>query len=175
MKKFHDNFDYENAEADIWDAGGDPNALDYRNPAKRDKYLKDVGLNPKDYGSKWGDFSSLDQTGGSGSGQSGCYLTSACIRAAHLPDDCEELTVLRWFRDHYLKNLPGGEEDIREYYRIAPGIADAINRREDAENIWNRIYHDLILKCVSLIRDGDYQATYRMYKEYTLNLQESYL
>ena len=174
MKKYHDNFDYEGAEMDIWDAGGDPDELSYSDPAKRDRFMKDMGLNPKNYGSKWGDFSSLDKTGGSGSGTSGCYLTSACIRAKGLPDDCEELKTLRGFRDAYMRNLPDGEAEIQEYYRIAPVLVSAINLRKNADSIWMQIYEELILKCVQLIKEGNYADTYRLYKGYTLNLQRIY-
>ena len=176
MSKFHDNFDYENAEMDIWDAGGDPDELSYSDPAKRDKFMKDMGLNPKNYGSKWGDFSNLDKSGGSsGSGSAGCFLTSACVKAKGLPDDCEELTTLRNFRDTYMRNQPGGEADIKEYYRIAPGIVSAINQRLDADNIWKRIYEELIVKCVEMIKAGEYASTYELYKGYTIRLQEMYL
>ena len=174
-KKFHDNFDYENAEMDIWDAGGDPDYLSHTDPARRDKFMKDMGMDPKKYGSKWGDFSNLDKNNGSGSGSSGCFLTSACVKAAGLPDDCEELTVLRNFRDTYMKSLPGGEADIQEYYRIAPGIVSAIDRREDAADIWKHVYKDLIQECVKQIRSGDYIATYQLYKQYTIQLKESLL
>ena len=51
---------------------------------------------------------------------SGCYLTSACIAARGLPDDCEELMTLRIFRDKWLKLQPGGIEEIAEYYSTAP-------------------------------------------------------
>ena len=53
MGKYHDRFDYENAELDILDAGGDPDYLDYNNPAKRDKFMRDMGMDPKKYGSRW--------------------------------------------------------------------------------------------------------------------------
>ena len=174
-KKFHDNFDYENAEMDIWDAGGDPDYLSHTNPAKRDKFMKDMGMDPKKYGSKWGDFSNLDKSGGSGSGSSGCFLTSACVKAKGLPDDCEELTALRWFRDSYMRTVPEGESDIREYYRIAPAIVSAINDREDADSIWKHIYEDLIQTCVKLIQSGEYAATYQLYRQYTLQLKEAFL
>ena len=51
---------------------------------------------------------SWSDNGGSG----GCYLTTACVVAKNLPDDCEELTALRNFRDTYLRNHENGEEDI---------------------------------------------------------------
>ena len=62
MSTFHDDFDYENAKRDIWENGGDPDYLTHRDPAERDAFLKDMGLNPKDYGSKWKD------SGSSGNG-----------------------------------------------------------------------------------------------------------
>ena len=51
---------------------------------------------------------------------SGCYITSACVRARGLPDDCLEMETLRAFRDGYLASQPGGREDIEEYYAKAP-------------------------------------------------------
>lgn len=44
------HFDYENAERDIFDAGGDPDYLSHYNEAARDNYLKKMGMNPSDYG-----------------------------------------------------------------------------------------------------------------------------
>lgn len=46
------HFDYENAERDIFDAGGDPDYLSHYNEAERDRYLKGMGLNPSDYESR---------------------------------------------------------------------------------------------------------------------------
>ena len=51
-------FDYENAKMDILDNGGDPDYLDMNHPDERDSYLKNMGLNPKDYSSASG-FSSV--------------------------------------------------------------------------------------------------------------------
>ena len=47
-------FDYENAKMDILDNGGDPDYLDMNHPDERDSYLKNMGLNPKDYSSASG-------------------------------------------------------------------------------------------------------------------------
>lgn len=58
-----------------------------------------------------------------------CLLTTACVRARGLGDDCIELQTLRTFRDEYVKGLPGGQEAIREYYEIAPAIVRAIDPR----------------------------------------------
>ena len=50
-----------------------------------------------------------------GNDSGGCFLTSACTEARGLPDDCHELTVLRSFRDGYLRSQPEGEAEIAEY------------------------------------------------------------
>ena len=102
-------------------------------------------------------------------------MTSACIRARGLPDDCEELMTLRRFRDEWVANTPQGSGEIREYYRLAPQIVKAVNARPDAPEVWDRIYRELVLECMDLIRKGKSGETYRLYKSYTLSLAEELL
>ena len=45
-----------------------------------------------------------------------CFLTSACVEAKGLADDCHELSVLRNFRENYLRTVPEGRREIAEYY-----------------------------------------------------------
>lgn len=129
--------------------------------------MNDVGLDPKDYGSTWGS----DGDSGS-SGDDGCFLTTACVRARGLPDDCEELTILRQYRDTSLKNRNGGETDIREYYKLAPTIVDRVNQKSDAKEIWNAVYENMILPCIEMIRQNRMESAYELYKSYTLRLME---
>lgn len=161
-------FDYENARLDILESGGDPDYLSYTDPEKRDAYLRKMGLRPEDYGGGSRDPKNRQSTG-SGS-DSGCFQTSACVQARGLPDDCEELTVLRQYRDGYLRRRPGGAEEIREYYRIAPQIVEAVNAKENAGEIWNQVYEEMVLPCVRMIRSGAMEDAFRLYKEYTLKL-----
>ncbi len=102
----------------------------------------------------------------------GCFLTSACIKAKGLPDDCEELTVLRRYRDEILMYQKGGAAAISEYYRIAPGIILSINSREDADEIWDRVYGEMILPCAALIREERYREAFSLYFRYTVRLAE---
>ena len=134
----------------------------------RDAYLRKMGLRPEDYGGGSRDPKSRQSTG-SGS-DSGCFLTSACVQARGLPDDCEELTVLRQYRDGYLRHRPGGEEEVREYYRIAPRIVETVNARENAGEIWNRVYEEMVLPCVRMIQSGAMEDAFRLYKGYSLKL-----
>ena len=161
-------FDYENARLDILDSGGDPDYLSHFNPQERDAYLRKMGLRPEDYGGGSRDPKSRQRTG-SGS-DSGCFLTSACVQARGLPDDCEELTVLRRYRDGYLLHRTGGEEEVREYYAIAPQIVEAVNAKENAGEIWNRVYEEMVLPCVRMIRSGAMEDAFRLYKGYSLKL-----
>lgn len=111
---------------------------------------------------------------GSSSGTDGCYLTSACVVAQHMPDDCEELQILRSFRDHYLANQPGGMEEIEQYYAIAPRIVASIHQRADAAFIWKCIYEDPIVPCVRMIRGGENECAHRLYRTYSLRLNVKY-
>ena len=110
-----------------------------------------------------------------GQDSSGCFLTSACVEARGLPDDCHELTVLRAFRDGYMRTLPGGCADICEYYHIAPAIVEKIKALPDAVDIFDQIYSELVLPCVSLIEEYKYEEAYQMYKDYVKHIQLKYM
>ena len=80
----------------------------------------------------------------SSSSSGGCYLTSACINAKNLADNCLDLAVLRDFRDNWLSKQPEGQNEIAKYYSIAPKIVDAINDRSDANDLWSGIYNNVV-------------------------------
>lgn len=171
-------FDYDEAEFDVLDNGGDPDYLQ-GSASDRDRYLRDMGLRPKDYGggrssghassshgSPWLEFNEMDGDGGG----EGCYLTTACVRARGLADDCRELNTLRRFRDGYLRSRADGEAEIAAYYEIAPKIVKAVNARPDADSIWDRVYAEMIAPCLALIGEGKQEETYRLYKDRSLAL-----
>ena len=112
---------------------------------------------------------------GDSSSSGACFLTTACTEAQGLPDDCDELTTLRFFRDSYLKHRDGGVADIREYYEKAPVIVSAIKSRVDAMEIFERIYRDLVLPCVSMIKSKQYEETYYLYKKWVEKLEKEYV
>ncbi len=109
------------------------------------------------------------------SGGGGCFLTSACVEAKGLSDDCHELTVLRRFREEYLRPLPEGEAEIAEYYDVAPKIVAAIKERENCLSIFSDIYDSLVIPCVGLIEQGDYSATHKKYRSFVNQLKFEYL
>lgn len=98
----------------------------------------------------------------SSSESGGCYLTTAVCEWKGLPDDCEELTILRKFRDEFVpKNM------VEEYYKVAPSIADKI--RDDAkllQYVWNNIQY-----CIDAIKHGHNQRALWQYKSMTKQLE----
>lgn len=164
------------AEADLQDVGARHSDEFYSNKSGKAirGYMKENGLNPDKY-YKPDHKSGGSRSGhGSSSGTDGCYLTSACVAAQNMPDDCEELQILRSFRDHYLANQPGGMEEIEQYYAIAPRIVASINQRADAAFIWKCIHEDLIVPCVRVIREGENEEANQLYRRYSLHLLSLY-
>ena len=100
-----------------------------------------------------------------------CYLTTACMKhmQEEFDDNCEELTILRWFRDKFVS-----EEDIKHYYKTAPIIVDAIDKLEDNKKIYEYIYENVVDACVKAIKNKDYDFAYNRYKSSILTLEEQY-
>lgn len=103
-----------------------------------------------------------------------CFLTTACVRSCNLPDDCEDLTVLRDFRDSYMNRTGEGRLLVEQYYEVAPVIVETIHRQRDAKEIYERLY-EIISDCVSAIKDERFEAALQRYKQMVTELQASYL
>lgn len=170
-------FDYKKAEADLYDSGArHPDEIyEYKSEKAIRGYMKENGLNPDKY-YKPDEKSKRPNSGThSNSGSEGCYLTSACVTARGLSDQCEELQTLRSFRDGYLSQQPGGHVEIDQYYATAPKIVEAINQLPDAMEIWNRIYEELVEPCVQMIHANQNEDAHQLYKSYATKLAHSYL
>ncbi len=105
----------------------------------------------------------------------GCFLTSACVEAKGLADDCRELTVLRSFRDTYMKSTETGNADICKYYHTAPTIVENIKKLPNALDVFEKIYDELVIPCVNLIDNGNNEEAYSKYKNYVETLASTYL
>ena len=170
-----DNFDYETARDDLFDAGLDPDYLSSYDHEKRDKYLRKNGFDPDDYSGHKKSGSSSSSFFDDDDSDEGCFLTTACIVAKGLADNCDELQTLRSYRDGYLLSREGGREDVAEYYAIAPQIVKKNDALPGAKARWTALYDSLVSPCVAFIREGDNEAAYRLYKETTLSLKNEYL
>ena len=103
-----------------------------------------------------------------------CYLTTACIEAMNLPDDCHELQVLRKFRDGFVSETPEGRELVKEYYEIAPRIVEAVHDTGYENEILTELYSE-IKKIVSMIDRKKNSDAFRYYCEITQRLKKQYL
>ena len=104
-----------------------------------------------------------------------CFFTTACARAKNLPDNCSELQTLRAFRDGWLKKQEEGPSLIEEYYTTAPEIVKAVNQREDADAVWNQLYDEMVIPCLTLIRIGMMKDALTLYRSWTQKLKAEYL
>lgn len=103
--------------------------------------------------------------------ESTCFITTSCVLSQGLPDDCEQLTILRRFRDNYIAKKSGGLQDIADYYKLAPRIVRAINQSQIPEKIYEKIYFTGIRNALSLTLRGDHMQAYQHYKQMVLDLQ----
>lgn len=110
-----------------------------------------------------------------GNDESGCFLTSACVEAKGLPDNCYELTVLRNFRDNYLRNSESGASEVCQYYHIAPPIVEKIKQQSNALEMFEHIYTDLVQPCVKLIEQEEHGKAHALYRSYVVYLQTRFL
>ncbi len=104
-----------------------------------------------------------------------CFLTTACIRAKQLPDDCTELTALRNFRDTALIATSEGKNLVKKYYNIAPQIVQEINTYSNSTEIWTLLYDELVQGTVSLIDDNKAADAVSLYSSYVHLLEKNVL
>lgn len=110
-----------------------------------------------------------------GQDSGGCFLTSACVEAMGLPDDCYELTILRNFRDTYLAKQVSGKSEIAHYYHVAPVIVAHIRKRVDRVVIFEKIYNELVLPCVKMIEASKLSDAHRHYRDYVNMLEKQFI
>ena len=109
------------------------------------------------------------------SSSGGCFLTSACVEARGLPNDCHELTVLRAFRDNYLKAQPGGLMEVAEYYAVAPKVVAAMEASPERKDLFDGLYRRLVEPCVRMIEEGRNEEAHVLYRSTMRELQAQYL
>ena len=101
----------------------------------------------------------------------GCYLTTACMQhyKHNFDDKCYELEILRWFRDNFVS-----KEDIINYYQNAPKVVSSIQKEKKSEEMFEKIYKNVILYCVNAIENKDYEAAYKRYKDTVAAFEKKY-
>jgi hypothetical protein len=95
----------------------------------------------------------------------GCFITTAVCGSFGKSDDCRELTAFRDFRDNWLAKQPDGQALINEYYRIAPAIVAAIERRTNRDAVYRGIWDTYLADCMRLIENHEFAACKQRYIE----------
>lgn len=87
-----------------------------------------------------------------------CFITTAVCAYFNKPDDCYELTILRYFRDEWLRYQPEGETLIEEYYEVAPAIVEALEKATWKDSVYQELWQDYISKCITYIEEDEFEA-----------------
>ena len=103
-----------------------------------------------------------------------CYITTAVCRETGRSDDCYELSVLREYRDGYMRSLPEGEELIEAYYDMAPTIVKHIDRSGHADQIYHEVWEEYLAPCIGLIEEGRMEECRSLYTQMVCDLREQY-
>lgn len=104
-----------------------------------------------------------------------CFITTAVCLTLGKPDNCEELTLMRSFRDEWLREQPDGVKRIEEYYRIAPTIVAEIDKLPECLTIYADIYKQYILPCVENARNKKYMKCDEIYTDMVNALKRLYI
>ena len=96
------------------------------------------------------------------------------MTARGLPDDCQELTILRSFRDNYLLASSAGKELVAEYYTIAPSLCRAIAESPLAAQIWEYIYREVVHKTIVMITQQSFAEASNHYRQIVYELKSQF-
>lgn len=94
-----------------------------------------------------------------------CYITTAVTEATGKGDDAYELEVLRKYRDDFMLATPAGQELVQNYYDVAPKVVEKLSKREDAKEIYTRLYTTYLQPAVAAVEKGDNYEALRIYRE----------
>jgi len=102
--------------------------------------------------------------GGGGKG-GGCFITQACVESMGLEDDHYILKTLRYFRDKYMLSDIERCMKVADYYLMAPQIVQNIKKREDAKEVYERMFVNFLLPAVEAVEAKDYELAMEIYTD----------
>ena len=105
----------------------------------------------------------------------GCFITTAVCLSLGKDDFCEELQLLREFRDQFILQLPNGKTEVDHYYSISPRIVKCILQDANHQDILNKIHSSYIEPAIDLINAGHQYEAYQLYKSMVVNLERQYI
>lgn len=104
-----------------------------------------------------------------------CYITTAVCDYQGKADDCQELTMLRGYRDDYLMASPEGRNLVEEYYDTAPYLVQVMNMQPERGKIYEELYRSCLVPCLTCIEENDGETCRQIYIDMVRGLQKKYL
>jgi hypothetical protein len=104
-------------------------------------------------------------SGGGGGGGGPCFITTAVCDTLSLPDNNPILSTLRRFRDDVLDKSETGHAYVMLYYRLAPRLVEAIEKRADKVRVYATMLRVFLVPAVLSIDAGDYAGAFYYYRE----------
>ncbi len=105
---------------------------------------------------------------------SGCYITTIMCEILGYSDDCEILTVMRAFRDEYLKLHAEYIPILLEYDQIGPKICEKIREDEDNYRLALEAMKYYLLPCASAYKSGNPLEALKIYQNMIQRLRIMY-
>lgn len=102
-----------------------------------------------------------------------CLLTSSAVNALGKEDTCEELELLRKFRDNFIQNHYPKYIDL--YYQVSPFLIEKINQRKDKKRVYETLWENYINPTCDLIRDLRLDEAFYQYKDSIRFLADTFL
>lgn len=110
----------------------------------------------------------------SSSSDSWCFITTATCLALQKPDDCDELMLIRKYRDIMKSDDQNFAALVQEYYRIAPVIIQGIDQNTNSEVIYRELYDKYISKTYVFLTEGDLSSATSTYISMVFQLCTDY-
>jgi len=85
-----------------------------------------------------------------------CFIATATCATLGLPEDCDDLMLLRWFRDSVMLQTEDGRRAVARYYEIAPRAVASIAASPHADAIFRDFHARIVAPAVGAIRIGDF-------------------
>jgi hypothetical protein len=108
------------------------------------------------------------------SGLPKCYITTIVCEILGYADDCELLSVLRDFREKYLKVHPEYLSLLLEYDHVGPQIAEGIRNEENNYKFGLGLLQCFLIPCVDEIKKGNYETAIEIYTNMVNYLKDEF-
>ncbi|MDB8555565.1 SEL1-like repeat protein [Turicibacter sanguinis] len=119
-------------------------------------------------------YSSKTTTTSTSSHDKWCFLTTATCLALGKGDNCEELQVIRYYRNEYLAFDEDGKQLIYEYYQMAPKIIEKIDCLDNSNQVYISLYRDYIKHVYEYLIRNQYSQAKALYIQMVKDLYKQY-